>query len=207
MARFVIRSATKFLCGICALEFWDCLSCEEHVLGHFVLRSATGYLCVICAQGFNAHEGCGYHVLMQHSDVIDCWSHILCWIMFWVPQFPPEVSWNVQNFEFSTVVKKIYSNRYLILWLFFYGKPSIFEMNVNQCRRVGNIFWLCLCLLWSALRHQPAVELQEACEGDAPGPWTNQLPLLWNHPHKEWEEQACWTLWCYTYSLVGINDI
>ena len=78
-------------------------------------------------------------------------------------------------------------------------------MNVNQCRRVGNIFWLCLCLLWSALRHQPAVELQETCEGDAPGPWTNQLPLLWNHPHKEWEEQACWNLWCYACGLVGIN--
>ena len=67
----MIRSTTKFLCGICTKDFYDDLACEEHVLGHFVMRSATGFLCVICAQGFNSHDICGYHVLKQHSDILD----------------------------------------------------------------------------------------------------------------------------------------
>ena len=71
MTGFVIRSTTKFLCGICTMDFSHNIACEEHVLGHFVMRSATGFLCVICAQGFNSHDVCGYHVLKQHSDILD----------------------------------------------------------------------------------------------------------------------------------------
>ena len=74
MAGFVIRSTTKFLCGICTMDFSHNIACEEHVLGHFVMRSATGFLCVICAQGFNSHDVCGYHVLKQHSDILDKWN-------------------------------------------------------------------------------------------------------------------------------------
>ena len=53
------------------MDFSHNIACEEHVLGHFVMRSATGFLCVICAQGFNSHDVCGYHVLSQHSDILD----------------------------------------------------------------------------------------------------------------------------------------
>ena len=60
-----------------------------------------------------------------------------------------------------------------------------YTMISNQFRRVGNIFWFCLCFLRSALCLQQIVKLQTPRERDAPWPWANQLSLLWNHPHQK----------------------
>ena len=122
-------------------------------------------------------------------------------------QVRPEITKMLNKFYLSLLFRiRKYTPQNCII-LFLCNTNFDLDMNFSQCRRVGNIFRFRLCLLRPALCHQPTVQLQAPRAGNAPGPRANQLPLLWNHPHKEWEEQACWTLWCYTYSLVGINDI
>ena len=62
---------------------------------------------------------------------------------------------------------------------------------IYQCRRAGNTFGFCLCLLRPTLCLQPTVQLQTPRERDAPGLGTDQLPLLRSHAYQEREDQAC----------------